>query len=84
MTSLDCLVEVPQPDEAVAVDETFLKIEGKSIFVIIATGYTSHKTLGVKVSATRKEADLEAAFRKDESNVVGTIPAATADEWSAT
>ncbi len=28
---LDQLVEVPQPDRAVAIDETFLKIEGKTI-----------------------------------------------------
>jgi transposase-like protein len=82
---LDKLVEVPQPDTAVAIDETFLKIEGKTVYVIIATGYTTHKTLGVRVSATRKEADLDEVFREAERNVAGgTIPTASADAWAAT
>lgn len=82
---LDTLVEVPQPDTAVAIDETFLKIEGKTVYVIIATGYTTHKTLGVRVSATRKEADLDEVFREAERNVAGgVIPTASADAWAAT
>ncbi|MHA1724457.1 MAG: hypothetical protein ACTSXH_06395 [Promethearchaeota archaeon] len=31
----------PQPDTAIAINETFLKIEKTSIYVIIATGYTT-------------------------------------------
>ena len=46
----DALVDVPQPDRAIAIDETFLNIEGKKVYVIIATGYTSRKVLGIKVS----------------------------------
>lgn len=79
------LVEAPQPDTAVAIDETFLKIEGKTIYVIIATGYTTRKTLGVKVSATRNAADIEEVFREAERNVAnGIIPAASADAWGPT
>ncbi len=82
---LDKLVEAPQSDTAVAIDETFLKIEGKTVYVIIATGYTTHKTLGVRVSATRKEADLGDVFREAERNVTGgAIPTASADAWAAT
>ncbi len=82
---MDKLLGVPQPDTAVAIDETFLKIEGKTIYAIIATGYTTHKTLGVRVSATRREADLEAVFREAESNIAaGTLPTASADEWVPT
>lgn len=45
--NFDTLVEVPQPDRAIAIDETFLKIEGKKVYIIIATGYTSRKVLGI-------------------------------------
>ncbi len=41
---LDSLVVESQPDSAIAIDETFLKIEGVSIYVILATGYKSRKT----------------------------------------
>ncbi len=32
------LVPAPQPDTAIAINETFLKLEGKTLLVIIATG----------------------------------------------
>ncbi len=48
LNGLDSLVLTPQPDIAIAIDETFLKIEGTSIYIIIATGYTSHKHWALK------------------------------------
>jgi len=39
LEGLDILVKVPQPDRAICMDETFLKIEAIPIYLIIATGY---------------------------------------------
>ena len=39
LEGLDKLVNVPQPDRTICLDETFLKIEGTPIYIIIATGY---------------------------------------------
>ena len=80
----DSLVGVPQSDKAIAMDETFLKIEGKTIYVIIATGLQSRKTLGLKVSATRKETDLREVFNEAERNTKRTIAIVTSDAWGAT
>jgi len=81
---LDQLVDVPQPDKAIAIDETFLKIEGKKIYVIIATGYTSRKTLGVKVSTSRAEQDMRNVFEEAERNTKDPIKTVTSDAWGAT
>lgn len=81
---LEQLVEVKQPDTAIAIDETFLKIEGKGIYIIIATGYTTHKVLGIKVSASRKEEDLKEVFDEAEKNTKYGITTVTADAWGAT
>lgn len=82
--TLDSLVNMPQPDEAVAIDETFLKIEGKNVYIIIATGYTSRKVLGIKVSFTRKEQDMRDVFDEAEHNTKEPITTVTSDAWSAT
>ena len=81
---LDRLVEVPQNDRAIAIDETFLKILGKPIYIIIATGYTTKKILGKKVSETRQEQDIRAVFDEAERNTKEPILMATADAWGAT
>lgn len=81
---LDHLVDVPQQDRAIAIDETFLKIAGKSIYIIIATGYSTHKTLGLKVSKTRKEQDMREVFDEAERNTKKTITLVSADAWGAT
>lgn len=80
---LDQLVSIPQPDRIIALDETFLKIEGKSIYIIIATGYRTHKTLGLKVSATRNEADIRQVFDEADRNTKDPIEAASIDAWGA-
>lgn len=80
---LDQLVNIPQPDRTIALDETFIKIAGKSVYIIIATGYTTHKTLGLKVSATRKEEDIREVFDEADSNTKDPIMAASVDGWGA-
>jgi hypothetical protein len=80
---LDQLVSIPQPDRTIALDETFLKIEGKSIYIIIATGYTTHKTLGLKVSETRNEEDIRQVFDEADRNTKEPIVAASIDAWGA-
>ena len=81
---LDSLVVTPQPDAAIAIDETFLKIEGTSIYVILATGYTSRKTLGVKVSKTRSEEDMRTVFDEADGNTAHKITTLTSDALNAT
>ncbi len=80
---LDQLVNIPQPDRTIAMDETFIKITGKSVYIIIATGYTTHKTLGIKVSATRKEIDMREVFNEADANTEDPIMAASVDGWGA-
>ena len=84
LNRLDSLVLISQPDTAVAIDETFLKIEGTSIYVIIATGYTSHKTLGIKVSKTRSEEDIREVFDEADRNTTHDINVVSSDALNAT
>lgn len=78
------LVATLQPDTAVAIDETFLTIHGKTIYLIIATGYETHKTLGLRVSETRKEEDVRAVFDEADRNTSAPITVVTSDAWGAT
>lgn len=82
--TLDSLVDILQPDKAIAIDETFLQIEGKPIYIIIATGYKSRKTLGIKVSPTRKEKDMREVFDEAEKNTKYSIAIVTSDAWGST
>ena len=84
LQGLDSLVLTPQPDKAIAVDETFLKIEGTSIYIIIATGHATHKVLGLKVSRTRTEEDILEVFREAERNIDQSISMVSSDGWNAT
>lgn len=84
LNGLDTLVLTPQPDIAVAIDETFLRIEGTSIYVIMATGYTSHKTLGIKVSKSRSEEDIREVFNEADGNIKHDISAISSDALNAT
>jgi len=81
---LDSLVKVPQPDKAIAMDETFLEIEGKKVYIILAVGYTTHKVLGVKISFTRKEQDMREVFDEAERNTRYLIQTVTSDAWGST
>lgn len=82
--SLDDLMLTPSCDIAIAVDETFLKINGKSCYILIASGYQSRKVLGLRVSFTRKEHDLRFLFDEAERNTLNPIKIVTADAWGAT
>lgn len=82
--TLDSLVDVPQPDKAIAIDETFLRIEEKKVYIIVATGYTTHKVLGVKVSFTRKEQDMREVFDEAERNTMYQISTVISDAWTST
>lgn len=82
--TLDSLVNVPQPDKAIAIDETFLRIEGKKVYIIVATGYTTHKVLGVKVSFSRKEQDMREVFDEAEKNTTYQISTVISDAWTST
>jgi len=80
----DALVDVPQPDRAIAIDETFLNIEGKKVYIIIATGYTSRKVLGIKVSCSRKTLDMREVFDEAECNTKYRIATVISDAWGST
>lgn len=81
---LDSLVDIPQPDRAIAIDETFLKIENKKVYIIVATGYSSRKILGIKVSFSRREKDMRGVFDESERNTKYPITTVTSDAWSGT
>ena len=84
LEGLDKLVKVPQPDRTICIDETFLKIEGTPIYLIVATGYKTHKILGLKVSKTRKEKDMREVFDEAEQNTKKRISNVISDGWGAT
>jgi hypothetical protein len=81
---LEKLVAAPVFEKAVAIDETFLKIEGTTIYVIIATGYATHEVLGVRVSESRKEEDMKAVIDEAEQNTVEPPKTYTSDAHGAT
>ncbi len=84
INSLDSLVLTPQPDRAIAIDETFLKIKGMCIYIIIATGYTSRKVLGIKVSKTRTEDDIRKVFDEANQNTEHPINTVSSDALNST
>ena len=65
-------------------DESFLKIEDIPIYIIVATGYKTHKILSLKVSKTRKEKDLREGFDEAEQNTEKPISDVISDGWGAT
>lgn len=84
LEGLNNLVKEPQPDGAICLDETFLKIEGTPIYIIVATGYKTHKILGLKVSETRKEKDMREVFDEAEQNTKKPISHVISDGWGST
>jgi len=84
LEGLDNLVKTPLPDRTICMDETFLKIQGTPIYIIVATGYKTHKFLGLKVSKTRKEKDMREVFDEAEQNTKKTISNVISDGWGAT
>jgi len=84
LNGLDTLVLAPQSDTSVVIDETFLKIEGTSIYIIIAIGYTSHKTLGIEMSKNRSKEDIREVFNEVNGNNEYNISTFNSDALNAT
>ncbi len=84
ISGLDSLVLTPQPDTAIAIDETFLRIEGTAIYIIIATGYQSRKVLGIKVSKSRFEEDIREVFDEADRNTEHLINTVSSDALNST
>ena len=80
----DRLVKNLTGDEAVSMDETFFKINGVQIYVIIVRGYNSRKVIGVNISTSRKVEDMLNAFDEAQQNTSNLINTITCDAWGAT
>ena len=80
----DRLVSKSTKDHAVSIDETFFKIDGKTVYAIIVRGYRSSKVLGINVSRSRAEADIRKAFDEAQVNSSKRIEVITADALEAT
>ena len=61
----------------------FLPSKGTSVYLILATGYKSKKTLGLKISKSRKLEDLKVVFEEAQKNVKKPIKLLTVDGWGA-
>ena len=59
---VDSLASTPQHDNVITFDETFLKIEGTSIYILISIGYTFPKILELKFSKSHSEEDMREVF----------------------
>nr|MDO8117893.1 hypothetical protein [Candidatus Sigynarchaeota archaeon] len=80
----DKLVSCKTKDHAVSIDETFFKIDGKTVYVIIVRGYKTSKVLGINVSSSRAEPDMRKAFDEAQANSSKRIVIITADAHEAT
>ena len=49
----------------------------------MATGYKTHRVLGLRISSTRKEKDIRAVFDEAEKNTQHPISLITVDGWGA-
>ncbi len=61
----------------------FLPSKVSSVYLILATGYKSKKTLGLKISKSRKLEDLKVVFEEAQKNVKKPIKLLTVDGWGA-
>jgi len=80
----DKLVSHKTQDYAVSIDETFFKIDGETVYVIIVRGYKSSKVLGINVSTSRAEVDMRRAFDDAQANTSKRIVVITTDAHEAT
>ena len=80
----DKLVSHKTEDHAVSIDETFFKIDGETIYVIIVRGYQSSKVLGINVSTARGEADMRKALDNAQTSSSKRIEVITTDAHEAT
>jgi hypothetical protein len=80
-TNLEHLTVEKPMDDGVAVDEWFLKINGKAVYVIMATSYGKRKILGVKVALSRDELMMRRVFDEAERNNGKEFSLITIDAW---
>jgi transposase-like protein len=79
----DALLKEETTDAQVSIDETFFKIGGTTVYVIIVRGYQSSKVLGINVSTTRAEVDIRKAFDEAQSNSAELLNVITIDGLEA-
>jgi hypothetical protein len=75
------LVLAPALEDAVALDEFFLTIEGEPVYGILATGYRLRKVLGVKIAPSRDAGMMRAVFDEAERNNGKKFALLTIDAW---
>jgi transcriptional regulator len=78
------LVKELQEDIAIAIDETFLKINNTTVYIILATGYSSRKVIGALVCEHRSETEMRQVFDEADRNTTRPIEVVTCDAWGAT
>lgn len=83
LDQLQHLVLAPALEDAVALDEFFLTVEGETVYVILATGYRKRQALGVKVSLSRDEPVMRSVFDEAERNNGKPFALLTIDAWGA-
>nr|MDO8088334.1 hypothetical protein [Candidatus Sigynarchaeum springense] len=79
----DKLVRRKTKDKAISIDETFFKIDGETVYVIIVRGYNPSKVLGINVSTSRAEADMRKAFNDAQACSSKRIEVITSDAHEA-
>jgi hypothetical protein len=78
---LEKLVTDAPLDDAVSLDEWFLKIGGQAVYVIMATSYGKKMVLGVKVAYSRDETMMRAVLDEAERNNGKPFSIITIDAW---
>jgi hypothetical protein len=68
-------------EDAVAIDEMFIKINGKTAFILMATCYKKRKVLAVKVTSSRDDLQMRALLDEAELNNGKPFQIITIDAW---
>lgn len=75
------LVIKPTLENAVSLDEMFIKINGKQAFILMATCYKKKKVLAVKVTTSRDELHMRDLLIDAEANNGKPFEMLTIDAW---
>jgi len=68
-------------DDGVALDEWFMKIHGKAVYIIMATSYGKKQIIGVKVALSRDELMMRTVFDEAERNNGKPFSLVSIDAW---
>lgn len=79
--NLNKLVLKPTLEEGISLDEMFLKIEGKAVYIIMGTCYGQRKVLGIKVATRRDETMMRTVFNEAEQNNGKQFSLMSIDAW---